>query len=76
MAEETWQKINNGEELFIDRDGQIFGHILNYLRDGDQWTLPLDDSIRNGLVREAEFYKLDGLAQLVKCAQNMKIAVR
>lgn len=75
-SDENREKIENGQELFIDRDGQLFGQILNYLRDGDQWILPSEDEVRNCLLREAEYFKLDELAHWIKSAQNMKMAVR
>lgn len=46
--------------VFIDRDGDRFSHILNYLRDGDS-AIPEDASIRRDLVHEARFYGLSHL---------------
>ncbi|KAL0963645.1 hypothetical protein UPYG_G00309000 [Umbra pygmaea] len=49
---------------FIDRDGPVFRHILNFLRIGDL-QLP-DDFRESGLLRrEAEFYRLDGLVEAI-----------
>ena len=50
---------------FIDRDGKFFRYILNYLRDGSV-ELPQDDEylLRN-LLREAEFFGIDGFRDLV-----------
>eukprot|EP00667_Euglena_gracilis_P032482 EG_transcript_50024 len=48
---------------FIDRDGQLFGHILNFLRTG---ALPQEvddnDGVRRALAAEADFYQLRELA--------------
>lgn len=47
--------------IFIDRDGTHFRHILNYLRSGSVPQLP--PSVRKELLQEADFYQLRGLAQ-------------
>ncbi|XP_057947741.1 FH protein interacting protein FIP2 isoform X1 [Malania oleifera] len=45
--------------IFIDRDGKLFRHILNWLRDG---AIPkLKDSEYSELLWEAEYYQLLGL---------------
>ncbi|KAG2456576.1 BTB/POZ domain-containing protein KCTD4 [Erpetoichthys calabaricus] len=51
--------------LFIDRDGPLFRHILNFLRTGE---LLLPDGFRECgmLAREAEFYGLQALADTAK----------
>ena len=51
---------------FIDRDGTHFRHILNYLRTG-QLIVPKDEVVCMELLREAEFYQIQGiLAELTK----------
>lgn len=68
------QSIKEGGELFIDRDGTYFGHVLNYLRSGDQAILPLgDEHIRRSLMQEADFYQLPGLLEFVKRGVAFKI---
>lgn len=47
--------------FFIDRDGRLFHHILNYLRDG-KFPVSLTSSERWELEREASFYGLEALA--------------
>ncbi|KAM4701008.1 potassium channel regulatory protein [Discoglossus pictus] len=54
-------RIVNGH-CFVDRDGSLFGYILDYLRTS-QLTLPSDFSDYDRLQREAEFYQLSGLAE-------------
>ena len=50
---------------FIDRDGEIFAHILNFLRTR---SLTLQDSFNDmdSLMREAEFYQINDLKRLIQ----------
>eukprot|EP00759_Apiculatamorpha_spiralis_P025987 PhF_6_TR29196/c0_g1_i1/m.42718 len=41
---------------FIDRNGEYFGYILDYLRDG---VVHVPDALREGVLREAEFYRVN-----------------
>lgn len=51
--------------IFIDRDGQLFAHILNYLRNTENWTPPTTvDS--TSLKREAEYYGLMKMAEMLQ----------
>jgi len=45
---------------FIDRDGAHFRYILNYLRTG-KLVVPQDETVREELLNEAEFYKIEGI---------------
>lgn len=53
--------------IFLDRDGVLFRYILDYLRDE---ALQLPDGFREKqrLIKEAEYFKLDGL---IKCIQGL-----
>lgn len=55
--------------FYIDRDGRVFRHILNYLRDG---SLPLGLSRveRLELLREAKFYGIEDLHALLGGTQD------
>ncbi|KAF8064617.1 Klhl12 [Scenedesmus sp. PABB004] len=51
--------------LFIDRDGALFGHVLSWLRTGDDWVPPGDTVLLRQLQVEARFYGLQRLADKV-----------
>ncbi|XP_063300910.1 potassium channel regulatory protein [Pelobates fuscus] len=56
-------RIVNGQ-VFVDRDGTLFSYILDFLRTS-QLSLPPDFSDYERLQREAEFYQLQNLADLL-----------
>jgi hypothetical protein len=47
--------------IFIDRDGEVFRHILNYLRDGELDVEHLDEGTLKQLKREAAYFCLHEL---------------
>ncbi|VEL41251.1 unnamed protein product [Protopolystoma xenopodis] len=47
---------------FIDRDGHLFRHVLNYLRTG-RVCLPARFEELDQLIEEARFYQLDGMTR-------------
>ena len=57
-ASKRWQE-DSMSEIFIERDGDLFRHVLSYLRDG-RVVLPLTAS-REGLMLELHYYGLDGV---------------
>ena len=60
--------------FFIDRDGTIFHHVLNYLRDGKILEDVIEDHEQQ-LQREAEFYGLSGLKELIHNYKHVKLNV-
>lgn len=54
------------ESLFIDRNGKLFAHVLEYLRTG---TVPnqvkSDETLRQNLVIEADFFRLRNFQNLL-----------
>ncbi|CAJ0591155.1 unnamed protein product [Cylicocyclus nassatus] len=54
----------NQEVLFVDRSPTQFAKILDYLRDSENFTPPLDDGAREELRKEAEFYNMPGLVEM------------
>ena len=55
------------DRIFIDRNGHLFSHILDYLRDPEGFTPPENNKVE--LSREAAFYCL---FQLVKLLETKK----
>jgi BTB/POZ domain len=55
------------DALFIDRDGKIFRHVLNYLRNRDRWLPPADMGIYNDLLNEATYFGLDEMHKILLC---------
>ncbi|XP_053642101.1 BTB/POZ domain-containing protein kctd15 isoform X2 [Cherax quadricarinatus] len=58
------------QHYFIDRDGKMFRHILNYMRHG-RMLLPDDFTDHDLLLEEARYFEIDGL---VKQVEEMKKA--
>lgn len=56
------------QHYFIDRDGKMFRHILNYMRHG-KTLLPDDFTDHDLLLEEARFFEINGL---VKQVEEMK----
>eukprot|EP01027_Heterolobosea_sp_BB2_P009921 GEZU01014604.1.p1 GENE.GEZU01014604.1~~GEZU01014604.1.p1 ORF type:complete len:207 (-),score=47.40 GEZU01014604.1:104-724(-) len=54
-------------EYFIDRDGSVFGFVLNYLRDGGSVDLPpaSKELLRKRILREAQYFQLTGLVRML-----------
>ncbi|EGT44444.1 hypothetical protein CAEBREN_25218 [Caenorhabditis brenneri] len=63
MLEEMDTEQTNG--IFIDRSPEHFDTILNFLRD-ESVDLPDSMEDRKEILREAEYYELDGLVELCK----------
>jgi hypothetical protein len=65
MISETWEnENNNGKPLFIDRDGVIFRHVLNYLRYG---SIDLPPTIPKTMFqRELDYYGITAQESTVK----------
>jgi len=58
-------KLDENGCVFIDRDGKVFKNVLKWLRNGTI-DIPTDQSKCYDLLKEAEFYQLSGLADLLK----------
>lgn len=54
------------KRIFIDRDGHLFSYILDYLRNMDQWRAPKDPDVLLGMIRESEFFGIDGIVEKIK----------
>ena len=52
--------------IFVDRDGTLFHHVLNYMRDGSLIVLPeLSKQDCLALLKEAEYYGMTSLANML-----------
>lgn len=68
LAKKTIPLLDENNIIFVDRNPQYFSYILDYLRMVDtnfDFKLPNDRSILDYLEREAEYYKLDGVRELL-----------
>ena len=54
------------DAVFIDRDGTLFAHVLNYLRNLEEWMPPQDPKLILDLINEAKFYCLSGMLEKIK----------
>jgi hypothetical protein len=44
--------------FFVDRDGSLFKHVLNYMRDPVSFDAPMDREVARDLMREAKYFGL------------------
>jgi len=58
--------------IFIDRDGPLFKHILNYLRDGVE-RIPIN--MMDAILPEARFYQLHNLISSIETAQKETLLI-
>ncbi|KAJ3049198.1 hypothetical protein HK097_009770 [Rhizophlyctis rosea] len=52
--------------FFIDRDGELYTYIFNFLRDGETGVLPIDPQQRQRLIKEAEYLSMEQLVETLK----------
>ena len=65
MVSETWlgeEENNEGkdEPLFIDRDGERFRYVLDFMRDGPKVSLPVTVS-KEGFLRDLDYFCFDNV---------------
>ncbi|ETN74956.1 hypothetical protein NECAME_03871 [Necator americanus] len=58
-AERWWQKVDSEGAIFINRDGDLFAHVLQFMRDGKRAVLPERIDILKQLIRESEFFGME-----------------
>ena len=62
---------NKSQSYFIDRDGNSFRFVLNYLRTG-KLILPDHFDEYEALLEEARWYEIDSLVRLIEDAQSKR----
>ncbi|CAL2036753.1 unnamed protein product [Caenorhabditis brenneri] len=67
LFETNWrEQLDRDGKLFIDRDSSVFPVILNFLRDHDKCPLPKDEYQLMRILREAVFFKIGPLRNLIE----------
>ena len=72
LSERFDLKKEDDGSFFIDRDGTLFHHILNYLRDG-RISEDVIEEYGPQILREAEFYGLSGLKEQIHNYNYVKL---
>lgn len=67
-------KKEKDDAILIDRSGSFFDFILDYLRGNmiNVDNLLFDDNTRKRLIKEAEFYQLEGMKKILAFKSNEK----
>ncbi|CEG70869.1 hypothetical protein RMATCC62417_06690 [Rhizopus microsporus] len=58
------EKADSGE-IFVDRCGKLFEHVLRYLRNGTMRLNKLDVGLLEDLSEEAEFYQIEEMKKMI-----------
>ena len=69
-ASSQWLADPNSE-IFLDRDGYVFRHVLNYLRDGEV-ILPITVS-KNAIINELTYYGIDIVESSIQVCQQASV---
>lgn len=62
-------RYDESNAIFIDRDPDCFGYILNFLRNcttNENFRLPKDKAVLRRILNDAEYYELDAIKDLIK----------
>jgi hypothetical protein len=62
LAKETVPVVKKSGRIFIDRDGELFKYILQYLRNTSLWSIPDNVNIKQ-LILEAGYYLITPLIE-------------
>ena len=65
VKNETAVKYDENNAIFIDRNPELFSHILDFLRLVDKYRLPQCQELINKIFEEAHFYQVNGLIELI-----------
>lgn len=61
--------------IFLDRNGDLFKHVLDYLRSPELWCPPGDEGIVAALIGEADYFCLSGMLEILTDLQPKQFAV-
>ncbi|CAF3206034.1 unnamed protein product [Rotaria sp. Silwood2] len=65
LFSESWNlEKDNRERIFIDRNGDLFAEVLDFMRNPHEFILP-DERLRKRLINEAKFYKLKSFLEVL-----------
>ncbi|KAK6046277.1 hypothetical protein COOONC_16218 [Cooperia oncophora] len=53
------KQVDSVGAIFVNRDGDLFAHALQFMRDGKRTAMPQNAEILRQLVRESEFFGMD-----------------
>jgi hypothetical protein len=65
ITENSAEYLDKNQRIFIDRDPKYFGHILDYLRNSDNYKLPSNDEDFFGVLNEARYFNINGILDLI-----------
>jgi len=66
---------NGAGGVFIDRSPVLFAYVLQWLRSGSAECLPDTADLRRGLLREAEYFSLAGLVDVLKGWRHRELSL-
>ncbi|KAG1453136.1 hypothetical protein G6F56_007647 [Rhizopus delemar] len=66
MFDQKKHTLNEKEEMFIDRDGVLFEHILDFLRVGDITSISEDLHLLHQLLEESKYYGIPTLEKEIE----------
>ncbi|KJH52570.1 K+ channel tetramerization domain protein [Dictyocaulus viviparus] len=66
FIEPNFEVIDSNGAIFINRDGDLFAYVLQFMRDGKRTTLPENPYLLRQLMRESEFFGMNSWNDVLK----------